>query len=119
MGRRPPGLRGHEVDGEFLEDPHAPRATAPPVDDHLARRAERERRDLIGLAHAALAQLAEQQDEHLLHEVGGRGVAAQMFEPVEPDARAEPAAQLRLRGGIADGRAIDDPLRECSVVVRV
>jgi len=73
---------------------------------------------LVGFTHAAIAQLREQEDKDLLHEVGGRGFVAQMLEPVEPDARAEPAAELALSGDITDRRAIDDPLRERSVVVR-
>jgi len=112
-------VRRHEVDRERREDSVAPPAAAAAVDDHLPRGAEHERRDALGLAHGALAQLLEQHHEHVLHEVRGRGLVAQVLEPVEPDPRAEPPAELRLRAGVPTGRTPDDLPRERGVVIRV
>ena len=72
-----------------------------------------------GSRTAPCAQLLQHHDEHVLHEVRGRGLDAQVLEPVEPDPRAEPAAKLGLGGGVPVGRAADDPPRERGVVIRV
>ena len=98
-------VRRHEVDRERLEYPAAPPAAAPPVHHHLARRAEHERRQPLGLANGPLAQLLQHHDQHVLHEVRGGGLVAKVLEPVEPDPRPKAAANLRLRGGIPLGRA--------------
>ena len=105
-------VRRHEVDGKRFEYPNAPLAAAPPVDHHLARRAEHERREPLGLANGPVAQLLQHHDQHVLHEIRGRGLVAQVPEPIEPDPGTQAPANLRLRVRIALRRAIDYPPRE-------
>ena len=108
-----------EVDRERLEDPDAPPAAAPAVDHHLPRRAEHERHDLRGVANGPFTQLLEHHHEHVLHEIGGRRLVAQVLEAIEPYPWTQAPADLGLRGRVARGGASDDPARERRVVVRL
>ena len=90
---------GLEVERERIEQPRAAPVIAPRVDDQLPRGAEHERGDLFRLAHRAGAQLVQHQDQHVLHEVRGRGFAAQALEAKQADARRETPAEVRLGVG--------------------
>jgi hypothetical protein len=54
----------------------------------LPGRAQRERDHLARVAQRATAQLFEQQHQHVLHQVAGGGLAPQVLESIEADARA-------------------------------
>ncbi len=72
-----------------------------------------------GSRTAPARSFCEHHHEHVLHEIGGRGLVAQVLEAVEPYPRPQAPADLGLRGRVALGRAADDPPRERGVVVRV
>ena len=72
-----------------------------------------------GSRTAPVAQLLQHHDEHVLHEVRGRGLVAEVLEPVEPNPRAQAPAELASAAASRLGGAADDPPRERRVVFRV
>ncbi len=77
---------------------------------------EDERGDALRLAQLAGAQLLDRHEHHLLHEVGGRVVVAQVAAAVEAHAWGEQAVELGLGGGVDARAGRGDAPRELGVL---
>jgi hypothetical protein len=102
---------------ECTEDAFASRRAAPRIDDALARCTQHERRESLGIANHAGAQLLERDDQHVLGKIRRSGLVPQMTQPKDPDAGCEPPADLRFGCGVALGRGRSDTFDEARVLL--